>query len=235
MRCTAAAERIELAPDGARWHSRHMHYCSTRLAILGLAFFALAACGDSSTPATDAGRADAAVIDGGDIDGGSTGRVPLEHRADAVECDHARGPGNGDPTLTSADCTVDGDCTTGNNGRCVQSFGGALTNYCTYDACFLDSECGATQLCRCRESAIDANECVGGDCIVDSDCAGGYCSPSRGFDRINLPASAYWCHRADDECVDDSDCRVDAGPDARCVWYPARMHWACSTMGFFPP
>lgn len=217
-----------------------MHRLSTGITA-GLVFFALAGCGDSSPPASDAGTRDSGSLDagetdGGNTDGGPTGRVPVEHRGAAVECDHARGPGNADSTIAGAECTLDADCTTGNNGRCIVSFGGARTNYCSYDACFLDSECGASEVCRCRESATDANQCVAGNCVLDGDCgAGGYCSPSRTFDRINLPASAYWCHTSTDECVDDADCAVDAGPDTRCVWYPDRSHWACSSMGFFPP
>ena len=28
---------------------------------------------------------------------------------------------------------------------------------------------------------------------------------------------------------------ADGGSAAVCAWYPDRSHWACSTMGFFPP
>ena len=131
---------------------------------------------------------------------------------------------------------MDADCTTGTNGRCNASGGGALTNYCSYDACFTDGECSLSTACRCRESAGDANVCVAGNCLVDADCgAGGYCSPSRDFERINLGVGAFWCHTSADECVNDEDCLVDAGPAARCTWFPARLHWACSSMGFYPP
>jgi len=162
--------------------------------------------------------------------------VPLDHRASAVDCSHDRGAGDADPSLTFAECTTDADCTAGDNGRCVRSQGGALTNYCSYDLCFADGDCAASQVCGCRAVARDANTCLGGDCVIDPDCgAGAYCSPSRGFDRINYPVVGYYCHSSSDECVDDADCRVDAGGDARCTYFPDRTHWACSTMGFYPP
>ncbi len=209
-------------------------------AALCLTFYA---CGGTSTPAphadagpSDAGPTDAAPTDGGPADDGAVLPVPTLHRPVAVECSHDRGPGSPEPGLTGAECAVDADCTAGNNGRCNGSRGGALTNYCSYDACFTDGECTLSEACRCRESTGDANVCVAGNCLLDGDCgAGGYCSPSRGFDRINLGVDGFWCHTRADECVDDEDCAVDGGSDARCTWFPARLHWACSTMGFFPP
>lgn len=221
-----------------------VHYCRMKsLCTTGvMALFLVAAgCGDSSTPpATDGGGSDLGgrdlgSADGGRTDGGSMGRVPVTHRAMAAECGRVRGPGNADPGGGGA-CTSDAMCTTGINGRCLRSTGGALTFSCSYDECFVDGECGASEVCRCREAPSDANVCVSGNCVLDADCgAGGYCSPSRGFDRINLGVSGFWCHTAMDECVDDADCTVDAGPTANCTWFPDRDHWACSTQGFFPP
>src|SRR5437764_808213 len=83
------------------------------------------------------------------------------------------------------------------------------------DECLAATACSGAEVCRCREAASDANACVMGNCVVDSDCgAGGYCSPSRAFDRINFGVAGYWCHTASDECVDDVDCNPDGGSAA---------------------
>lgn len=77
-------------------------------------------------------------------------------------------------------CTMDSDCTTGVNGRCGQWIPPPVLG-CSYDECFLDSDCGGAP-CECRPSSSSSapNVCVkGGNCTVDSDCGpGGYCSPS---------------------------------------------------------
>ncbi len=183
----------------------------------------------------DAGGHDAGSLDAGGHDAG-TGRVPLLHRPAPVDCSHTRGPGDADPTLTFAACTADSDCTADTNGRCLVSMGGAYTNYCSYDGCFVDTDCsGATPVCRCRETSNDANVCVGGNCVVDADCGpGGYCSPSRQFDRINYGVAGYYCHTPGDTCIDDADCETDGGT-AKCAYSTTDMRWECSSMGFYPP
>jgi hypothetical protein len=168
--------------------------------------------------------------------GGNLGRVPAVHRAAAAECTHVRGAGNFDPTLMFADCKSDAECTTGTNGRCLSSMGGAQTNTCSYDGCFLDSECSG-KVCTCREpGGIAANRCSQGNCTVDATCGvGGYCSPSVDPDKTNYGITGWWCHTAADSCIDDADCATDGGPSAKCAYDPKATHWSCSSEQFLPP
>lgn len=219
----------------------------TRL-LSAFAGAAIAACGGSTNlvgnASPDAGGDGGNGTDGGGdgstkgpddsgTDGSKLGRVPLVHRAAPVECSHTRGAGNSDPQAPGT-CLMDADCTTGTNGRCLLSTHGARLNSCSYDRCFLDSECGG-KVCTCRETAIDVNRCAEGNCKVDADCgAAGYCSPSVPFDRINTGTGGYYCHTAADECVDDADC-PQAPNKAKCAFDPTKSHWACSTGQFLPP
>jgi hypothetical protein len=110
----------------------------------------------------------------------------------------------------------------------------ARLNYCSYDGCFTDAECGG-KACTCRETPTDANRCGDGDCKVDADCGpGGYCSPSVAFDKINFGIAGYYCHTASDACVDDADCGGSSA-SAKCAYNPASARWACSTGMFLPP
>ncbi len=220
MRHHATALR-EVTVARHSWHSAPMRASMLVTVVL------LMACSSTSS-GSDAGPL-------ADVDQDSGVRVPTSHRAMAEMCSTTRGPGTADPTLTGDECTTDAECTMGTNGRCMLNGLGARYDFCSYDGCAGDGDCMADEVCRCRESASDANVCTHGDCVTDADCgAGGYCSPSRGFDRINLGVMGYFCHSADDECVDDTDCAGDGGQGA-CVWYPDRSHWACSSQGFFPP
>jgi hypothetical protein len=36
----------------------------------------------------------------------------------------------------------------------------------------------------------------------------------------------YYCHTQSDECVNDSDCPVSAGPQA-CTYSTSKQHWVC--------
>src|SRR6185503_2377382 len=98
-----------------------------------------------------------------------------------------------------------------------------------YDGCFSDADCtsaGGPGVCACRLEDTDANHCVGGNCVIDADCgAGGWCSPSFPFDRINTNTAAYYCHTLADECLDDADCTPD-GQFARCAYDDTKSHWA---------
>jgi hypothetical protein len=155
------------------------------------------------------------------------------HRSSAAECDHNRAPGNADPALTGGACVSDGQCTQQPNGRCLLATSGARVNRCSYDTCFVDTECsGTTPVCRCRQSPTDPNTCVPGSCKVDSDC-GGFCSPSVSFSNTYF-FDGYRCHTKADTCFDDSDCGV-AGSHAACAFDPAASHWACSTAYLPPP
>jgi hypothetical protein len=197
--------------------------------------------GDSTGGAANGGSGGAAGSSDGE-DASTTGgvagstAVPEVHRPASVACPTERGPGSFDPQLAFAECTADEDCTGGDNGRCMMSQGGALTNRCTYDACFTDGDCPAAHVCRCRESTSDANACVAGDCVTDADCgAGGYCSPSKAPDQVNYGISGYYCHSPADECLDDADCPDENGATAYCVYDDELTHWRCSSQGFYPP
>lgn len=172
----------------------------------------------------------ATAIDGSDSHDSATGRVPAVHRPVSIECSHTRGPGTADPRVPKVDCSTDADCATGNNGRCLVSTHGGHLNSCSYDECFSDSACGS-RVCSCREAPSAPNFCADANCKVDADCgAGGYCSPSVAFDRINVGIAGYWCHTSTDACTDDADCA-----NAKCAYDPGTAHWMCSTGTFFPP
>ena len=193
------------------------------------------ATGEGGSSSSDASGSADSGKDASDS-GGNLGRVPAVHRAAAVECSHVRGAGNFDPTLMFAACKSDAECTTGTNGRCLGSMGGAQTNSCSYDGCFLDSECSGN-VCTCREAGgSSANHCSTGNCRIDAECAGGgYCSPSVDPDKTNYGITGWWCHTAADSCIDDADCATDGGPIAKCAYDPGNTHWSCSSQEFLPP
>jgi|HubBroStandDraft_2_1064218.scaffolds.fasta_scaffold22188_4 hypothetical protein len=177
-------------------------------------------------------------------------RVPLYHRAAHATCPSQRGAGGpyvmeigptGVPVLPACTptqspyCCSDSDCDAGTDGRCL-NFGHA-GQQCTYDECFTDSNCPSGAPCICRSSSTDntANVCEsGGNCAIDSECGGRYCSPSPvpsaeecgGTSPYLFP---YYCHTAMDACVDDSDCFADGGGASFCVYDPPARRWACSS------
>lgn len=174
----------------------------------------------------ESGAVDSAASDASDattFDGG--GRVPINHRADDSQC--GKPAPAGDCTLQQASCTQDGQCTSGTNGRCIQTMGGALTCLCTYDTCAHDSDCPTGKLCVCHGSAYTGgagNTCIEGNCRVDSDCgAGKYCSPSHGTSGCG-GVTGYYCHTAQDQCIDDADC---GGGVNVCAWSIANSRWTC--------
>lgn len=168
--------------------------------------------------------ADAGVADGG---GDVAVHEPKNHRSLATACPQGRGAGTPSPQAP-VECHTDPECDGGTNGRCMPPKGGPFMNYCSYDECFQDSTCTAGQVCACRASATDnaANLCTsGGNCRVDSDCAGGYCSPSPAS-QVSGCNFAYFCHTASDPCLDDSQC---PGSSPLCAFDLTAKHWACST------
>jgi hypothetical protein len=69
---------------------------------------------------------------------------------------------------------------------------------------------------------------MSGNCRVDSDCAGGYCSPSPGLCGT---ATGYYCHTAKDTCVNDSDCgKPSTSFENLCAWSAADGRWECTMM-----
>jgi hypothetical protein len=185
-------------------------------------------------------RADAGYLaDAGQrADSSRIGFEPQSHRAASVICDGARHagsvavggcgrPGNTDG-LPVPVCVKDSDCTSGANGRCL---GGQqlCETYCSYDACFADSDCASSEVCSCRQSGpSSANLCVpAGDCRIDADCgAGGFCSPSSlyGFACGEACGHGYFCRTRRDACLDNSDC----GQGTACLYDRREMRWKCS-------
>ncbi len=197
----------------------------------------------------DAGPHEASVFDrapvivdrtppDGDDEGQDTSgeRVPKVHRAVATTCPSTRAAGDqnenwetpGDTSL----CQKDSDCASGANGRCQLQWD-ATRNHryaCTYDECFADDACrGGVCLCRVPGS-VAANRCVGGNCRIDSDCPGQYCSPSYLLGCGGMVWISYYCHTPEDECIDDSDCAEDGSSRGQpyCEYNPAVAHWVCS-------
>ena len=215
--------------------------------------------GDSATDAGSSTRADASSLD--EDSGDATpiswdGRAPLNHRASAAACPRGRDggvqiscPDSGAGPLPGNPCAVDSDCTAGNDGVCLcvpdlvapPSGDGPGLLYtetsCSYDQCFVDSDCGPRTPCDCREPSIygSPNVCLSAsNCAVDSDCGPpGFCSLSTVIDQT--PSIGFFCHTPDDTCIDDSDCPTFDGPTAwecrfdatsaiwRCVQYPTRL------------
>ncbi len=157
--------------------------------------------------------------------------MPGRHRAAASACSTDKVAGDADAELAArpdAECKRDADCTTGKNGRCARVYGGGRRPphaACVYDACVVDSDCGAKSACDCGTSARDGHECMSGNCAVDSDCgANGFCSPSMGSCGNYHGIVGNFCHTPADECLDDVDC---AG--GYCAWKEEVGHWQCST------
>ncbi|HSQ66399.1 MAG TPA: hypothetical protein VLM85_24415 [Polyangiaceae bacterium] len=118
------------------------------------------------------------------------------------------GPDGGIPPQ----CHNDGECDAGLNGRCqwtTQQFGinpPYQLPLCSYDQCLSDQDCHGG-VCDCRGAAVyglwPGNECLPGNCVVDSDCASGFCSPAPATGWCSL---GFFCHTARDECHNTSDC-----------------------------
>ena len=106
----------------------------------------------------------------------------------------------------------------------------------------MDSECGASSVCNCREKTnAFANTCERGNCKTDSDCDGRYCSPSAiqldPYCRsgIAMGSFGFFCHTPKDDCTDDSDCPLPGGGMAgnfpgACVFDAIQSKWACVPM-----
>lgn len=154
--------------------------------------------------------------------------TPEKHRAAPVACPTDR-PTFNTPVLVGGSCTKDTDCTSGKNGRCV---GGIQPNTCSYDECAADHDCGGNSVCGCRNAARTGgpNVCFNGNCRTDADCNGTFCSPSAidvspdTCQGVKPGSFGYFCHTANDECTNDSDC---AKPGDSCVLDADVAHWKC--------
>jgi hypothetical protein len=167
-------------------------------------------------------------------DSGIAKRTPLQHRATAATCPTRRGPSStscvGSGCTSFGGCTQDSDCTAGINGRCLDLTPVPMLS-CSYDQCFSDADCPGNAPCDCRNSAasVSANSCLtGSGCRLDSDCGpGNFCSPSP----VSWNSTAYYCHTANDTCVDDSDC----GQFQDCAFSAQNGYWTCTPITPAPP
>ena len=151
-------------------------------------------------------------------------RKPKKHRAAAETCSAVRAPIT--PTASSrghAVCEKDADCKDGTNGRCGQD---GRRWGCTYDDCRSDKDCENGGVCACREAETRPNRCKTGNCRVDADCKGTFCSPSLGNCGHMFGTVGYFCHTVKDECIDDDDC-PDKLPDS-CRYIPEAGAFKCS-------
>lgn len=197
---------------------------SFRLSILCCsALVFAAACGDDG-----ATTGSAATTTGSGSGGSASLPEPAEHRPSAEMCTGTPPAGNA-LSGNTGECSSDADCTAGDNGRCIWPFGG--DNLCTYDQCFEDADCGAVSVCACRlGTAFDMNQCFQGSCVLDTDCGpGGYCSPSglvspNCMTGISPGSIGFFCHTAEDECTDDSDCGEQG---QACLFQVEAMRWQC--------
>jgi len=191
--------------------------------------------GSSSGGSSGSGSSSGASSSGSSS--GGTPRVPIYHRPSDAQCLAPAAPGTcgGSGNLSTFQCTSDPQCAdAGPTGRCSSDAPAPFAGcHCTYDACASDGDCPSGQLCACHGSAFlygEGNECMPGDCRVDSDCGpGGYCSPSQSTGGCGGLAG-YYCHTAGDQCVDDSDCPM---PDAQpavpaCMYSSAAGYWQCA-------
>lgn len=207
---------------------------------------------DHATPTSDP-QSDAAPFDASSTDARASllgelwdGRAPQAHEASGPACPQQRGPGltgcnpdGGQASPTALACLRDSDCTAGENGRCniwpvssppPSEAGSQLVllcgSTCSYDTCFSASDCPPRVPCGCRASptANAANVClIGSNCAVDSDCGpGGFCSPDSS--QQTQGQLLYFCHAADDACLDNSDC-----PSGGCQYDSASARWICVT------
>ncbi len=127
-------------------------------------------------------------------------------------------------------CTKHEDCDEGSNGRC-QRQGNMPFPSCTYDQCFEDDDCDAGRVCRCRGHESAPHVCMrSGNCQVNAECGeGGFCSPSMGDCGDYVGIIGWFCHTAEDDCVDDVDCGGDGGGRGDdCAFNPAGGRWMCS-------
>lgn len=164
--------------------------------------------------------------------GGTTSHTqgfPDQHVAVGPSCPTTRPPGivdagapGPDSGVFQGNCRSDSDCTMGKNGRCGPQ-GRIAGDICTYDECFTDGDCAATQACFCSASG---NSCLNANCRTDGDCAGLGCSPTYGMSCGSFGGTqGLYCHTQSDECVNDKDCTQSGA--GYCAFSPQVGHWQC--------
>jgi hypothetical protein len=210
---------------------------------------AIAACSGTALKLLDGGHSptDGPLLqptDGGPADGGSSSvdgpplKAPMVHRAVATPCPTDRPAATcmhvapGAAPVNGGNCVQDGDCTSGQNGRCdVTELFEGICNACSYDACFADSDCAGGGPCDCRAGLVTgANVCSAGNCRVDADCGpGGYCSPSLSrcpYAGAETASIGYFCRTSKDTCVEDADCDT-TNESQQCRYDASAAHWRC--------
>lgn len=187
--------------------------------------------GTTSSPSNDDAGIDSAT------------NVPADHRAQSVTC--APTPVGNEPTIFDAglpegtrfDCRTNEDCTAHAGGRCIftsmqeaDAPNPDLGTRCFYDECAVDTDCPANSVCQCGSGGAAANTCSPvGDCRTDSDCVGGYCSPSKDYCAT---FNGYFCHSASDQCNTDQDCENSGeGLGAKCIVDTKSGQWSCEQIG----
>ena len=174
------------------------------------------------TATSDAGSD--AGSDGGATDAGACVDLPPgSDRPIAGMCSPCRPTGADPGGGGGGACASHEDCTAGANGRC--SFG-MIGAFCSYDACFSDSDCASDEVCSCDGDYFSgANVCVRADCHVNADCSSGRCAPSYGC-LLGGPPEGWFCRTSSDTCATDADC---GGLDGRCAYDEGVGHWACES------
>lgn len=104
-----------------------------------------------------------------------------------------------EPALENS-CASDADCTEKAFGWCGRVASGMSRNECHY-GCVQDSDCGASQLCRCGDPV---GECVPASCATDADCGGALCASYAIL--ITCLGPGYACQTPEDTCNGDGDC-----------------------------
>ncbi|MGH7285895.1 MAG: hypothetical protein ACRELY_30625, partial [Polyangiaceae bacterium] len=175
-----------------------------------------------------------------------TMREPLVHFATPQICAGSDassfGPDCTDATESGCACDpqADNPCTAGPGGTCIYH-GVGRGWWCGYDHCVAPGDCGSGSTCLCSgaQPAYLINRCAPSNCRVDSDCgAGSYCSPTVaqpsgycGF--IGATYAGAYCHTANDECTDDSDCTNGATfepyDSPACAFDPEANKWTCQS------
>ena len=170
----------------------------------------------------DAGP-DAAAPDGGGLDSGMCegtalhGEVPAWHRPATTACART-------PNATLPDGGMPGAC---NSDPDCPSYLHCSEHVCGYDACLVDGDCPAANVCFCiGPSRSPGNVCVPARCKVDADCgAGNVCEPSRGYCGS---VTGFFCTSGKDTCVDPTkDCSCGGNG---CVYAPTVGHFVCATI-----
>jgi len=212
------------------------HLIKTLLAG-GSAVLLFAHCGGGTT--IEAGSDGGSHSDGGGSGGGSgsssgggpdsgmcegtvgPGEVPAEHRPTATACART-------PNATLPDGGTPGACNT--DADCPGGFLHCTEHQCGYDACLVDSDCPAANVCVCSGGnggglRSPGNVCVPASCKVDSDCgSGNVCEPSRGYCGS---VDGFFCTSNKDTCMDPAkDCSCGGNS---CVYAPTVGHFVCGT------